>query len=197
MPKIIHIHEDNYDMRSLYPVAAQQKVSGDLEAARAASERNRAPDGVGWSMYHITEVSSDYELIGLSIAAVAAVIEPLMPRVRHFYVTSFGGFGEPAHFDPMALYDEDAWCFGFGAHCYIKLEIKDDSVIGIWFDFNPDAAPDDHPATAADAAVLRQAFEAIDRLVVPSMVTDYWLDVAGPIADPAFLDAYFKKLTAA
>ena len=106
-----------------------------------------------------------------------------MPRVRRFYAGTFASIGR-AKRDPFGSYEEDTWCFGFDHRCYLKLEIKGDYVERIWFDLGHA-----HPA---QAAALRRAIEAIDRLV-PSLVADYFLDVVVPAGDAEQLDRYFAE----
>lgn len=87
--------------------------------------------------------------------------------------------------DPFGTYEEDAWCFGLGPHCYLKLDEKDELVGGIWFDLSTDD-PD-----AIDR--LRRAILAIDALV-PSMVADYFLNFSGAVSEGNSLDRYFATL---
>ena len=49
----IHIHEDEWGMRCLHPLAAATEVAADLREAEAASGANRAPDSVGSSDVHV------------------------------------------------------------------------------------------------------------------------------------------------
>jgi hypothetical protein len=184
---VIHIHEDDWGMRSLYPIAARSEVANDLDAAREAGERNRDPSGIGWTdVYMARPPSKDYREAGLMLAVAAAALEPIMPRVKRFCATASGGFGREAR-DPVGFYEEEAWCFGRGAHCYIKLDVKEDLVERIWFDLSS--------SNPADAAALRLSIEAIDQLA-PSVVADYSLDAEGLVADPDFLNDYFQRLAA-
>jgi len=114
---VIHIHEDDWGRRNLYPTAARNEVADDLDAAREAAERNRAPSGQGWTAMHvIRSPATDYPEAGVTAAAAAPVLEPIMPRVKRFYATGTAGFGGKPHDDPYGSYEEDAWCFGRGAH---------------------------------------------------------------------------------
>lgn len=47
-----HIHEDEWGMRCLHPLAASTEVAGDLRASEVARGANRAPDGIGWTDVH-------------------------------------------------------------------------------------------------------------------------------------------------
>jgi len=185
MTDLIHIHEDDWGMRNLYPAAAQREVDEDIEAAREASLKNRAPSGIGWTDVHIIEQpSTNYSQAGLRLTDAVTALGSILPRVKRFYATACGGF-DLAKRDPWGSYDDDAWCFGH-QHCYIKLEVKDDLVTQIWFDLSS--------SKPGDADALRRAFAAIDRLV-PSLVADYYLNSQGLVADREFLDAYFQDLT--
>jgi len=84
--------------------------------------------------------------------------------------------------DPLGSYEDDAWCFGFGPHCYLKLDVEGEHVRHIWFDLTSDAA--DH------ASALRRAMEAIDRLV-PSFIADYHMDAEVPLGDADLLERHF------
>ena len=179
----IHIHEDDWGMRNLYPLAARSEAAADLEESIAARERNRDPSGFGWSDIHLIKPPSvNYVDAGLRVEDAAAALAPIMPRIRRFYATISGAIGSEDR-DPYGSYEEDAWCFGLGPDCYIKLEPKGDLVERIWFDLAGDPDP-------SAPAAMRAAIEAIDSLV-PSVVVDYWRDVEGRAGDRDFLDLHF------
>lgn len=181
---VIHIHEDDWGMRNLYPVAALAHAQNDVSAAVEAGQRNWSPSG-GWTDIHLIKAPDQtYADAGLTLAAAKAVLAPLMPRVKRFNATVMGGF-EPGAHDTYGSYEEDAHCYGFGADCFVKLDCDGDVVKYIWFE----ARSED----AEHLAALRRALIAIDELTA-SAVTDYWLDVAGAVADSAFLDRYFQAL---
>jgi len=181
MVEAIHIHEDDWGMRNLYPLAAADEASNALSAARAASERNRDPSGFGWTDLHVFEAPSvTYADRGLRLGDAAAALEALMPRVRLFNATVGAAF-EPGPQDPYGSYETEAWCFALDEDCFVKLEPQDDLVEGIWFELRTDEA------TAL--ATLRTAFERLNALE-PSYIVDYWRDVAGPV-ETEFLDCYF------
>jgi hypothetical protein len=164
MVDAIHIHDDGRELRNLYPLAAADEAAADLQASREASERNRAPSGLGWTAIHIIRFPTiSYVDAGLRLADAAAALAAIMPRVEVY--------NEP-----------DAWCFGLGWQCFIKLEPTGGLVKRIWFDLKSN--------DRARVAALRAAIEAIDGLC-PSILVDYPWKVEGPISDRAFLDAYF------
>jgi hypothetical protein len=184
---VIHIHEDDWGMRNLYPLAARAAVGADLDAAADSAERNRLPSGVGWEAVHIIEPpATSYVEAGLSIADAARVLEPIMPRVKHFYATVLSAIGR-AERDPSGSYEDDAWCFGFGPHCYLKLDVEGEHVKRIWFDLTSDAP--EH------VSALRRSMEAIDRLA-PSFIADYVMEAEVPVRDVGLLDHYFARHTA-
>ncbi len=184
---IIHIHEDEWAMRNIFPLTVQEEVAAELDALSAASEKNRDPSGFGWNdIYAIQSPSSSYVETGLRIADAAAVLAPIMPRVRHFYATVGVMIGR-AERDPLGSYEDDAWCFGLGSHCYLKLEVEADLVRRIWFDIESN--------NAKDMAALRRSMEAIDALM-PSFVGDYVADAKVLISDATLLDQYFSRLDA-
>lgn len=171
-------------MRNLYPLEASSDVAREMDVAIEASERNRAPDGLGWTQVHVIESPSyDYEAARLSLERVATSLAALMPRVRRFNATAGAGFR--GH-DPLGSYETDAYCFGFDSSCYVKVDpVADGIVKAIWFECRT--------ADAAKRATLRRALEAVDA-IVPSVIADYWLDRNGPIGDRAFLDSYFVEI---
>lgn len=181
MVETIHIHEDDWGMRNLYPLAAAAEAAAELEKAQAAGERNRAPDGLGWTQMHFIEAPSiTYVDRGLRLGDAAAALEAVMPRVRGFNATIMAGF-EPGKRDPYGSYETEAWCFGISPACFIKLEPTGELVRDIWFEI-----PGEDEAAAA---TIREAIERVNALE-PSYIVDYWLDMAGP-ADDEFLDNYF------
>lgn len=182
---IIHIHEDDWGMRNLCPLAAQSEVAGDLAAAATAGEKNCDPLGYGWRDVHvIAQPSITFAQAGLLLSSAIAVLEPVMPRVRHFYATASFGFREGAH-DSMGSYEDDAWCFGFDEQCYLYLGTEGDHVASIWFDLHSNALERE--------AALKRAVQAIDRLV-PSMIADYFWSAEIAVADTAHIDRYFAAL---
>lgn len=181
----IHIHEDDCAMRNLYPLETLAELSADVEQAREAGERNRAPDGAGWTDVHVIKPpSKDYAGMGLRVENAAAALEGLMPRVRRFTATASAGF-DPGVQDPYGTYELDAHCYGFDEECFLKLDTGGDCVKTIWFECR---TSDDMRRGA-----LRRAIEAIDALV-PSAIADYWNDMAGAVRDAQFLDKYFAEL---
>jgi hypothetical protein len=185
MVDAIHIHEDDWGLRNLYPMAAWPEVARDLAESIAATERNRAPDGYGWLAMHMIEAPSvDYAALRLRLSDVEAELSAIMPRVTRFAATIFSYIGSVEK-DPYGSDDDRACCFGFDATCFIKIEPEGELVKTIWFDF-----------TSGDAEAeqaMRRAFAAIDALV-PSLLVDYHKDVQGPMGDPAFLDRYFAEI---
>jgi hypothetical protein len=180
----IHIHEDDWGMRNLYPLAAQPEALADLQDATVAGEKNRDPSGLGWTDVHVIKPpSTTYAAAGLLLSEAAAAVEPIMPRVQRFYAGTFASIGSKER-DPLGSYEEDAWCFGFDEGCYLKLEPASDHVERIWFDL--------WRVPRGQKAALRRAIEAIDRLV-PSMIVDYRLDMAVPVGDAGQLDRYFAR----
>lgn len=177
----IHIHEDDEGMRNLYPVAAQGEASDDLSAAQASGEKNRAPEGLGWTDVHaITEPAMSFRALNRSFAEIAEAIGREMPRLRQFEV----GFGEG---NPFHHTDDDAYCYGYGRHLYLKLDVDGDRLTAIWYD----------ASTSDDEELLglRRAVQAIDR-IEPVMIADYWLNQGGAVGDPSFLNGYFASLKA-
>jgi hypothetical protein len=181
---VIHIHEDDWGMRNLYPLAAQSETLADLHDAIAAGEKNRDPSGLGWSDVHVIKPPSmTYIDAGLLLSHATAALQGIMPRVSRFYAGTFASIGGTKR-DPLGSYEDDAWCFGFDQRCYLKLEPNGDHVERIWFNLGH--------AQPEQAAAQRHAIQAIDRLV-PSLIADYFLDVAVPAGDAEQLDRYFAE----
>lgn len=185
MSEAIHIHEDDWGMRSLYPLAASPEVTRDLDESRAASERNMHPSGFGWTAMHmIQEPSVDYDASGLHLIDVAERLSGVMPRVKSFAATIGAHIGS-ADKDPYGSYDNDAWCFGFGADCFIKLEPNGELVKGIWYDFTS--------GEAQHELAMRRAFQVVEEFV-PSLLVDYHQCTQGALSDLTFLDRYFAGI---
>jgi hypothetical protein len=177
----IAIHEDDEGMRNLYPMPAHDEAASDIRAALDAGVRNNAPGGIGWTDVHVIKPpSTTFADAGLTLDDTIAVLSPLMPRVRRFWSGLLG------RNDPLAGKQADAYCFGFDATCFVKLEPKGEFVERIWFE----ARTNDDP----HLAMLRKALVAIDALS-PALIADYWLDVTGPVGDQTFLDSYFNALS--
>lgn len=169
-------------MRNIYPLAAREHVSADIRAAAQFADDHRAPSGIGWTdVRMIQPPPTGYVEMGLTLGAVAAVLEPIMPRVRRFQATIMSYIGKDDR-DPYGSYEDDAWAFGTGPQCYIKLESEGALVSAIWFDFSSD--------DPTDIDALRRSIEAIDRLV-PSFIADYFLDAEVLISDGDELGRYF------
>ncbi len=182
---IIHIHEDDWGLRNLYPISTHAKESRDLAAAAASGEQYEDPSGFGWTDVHVIEPpKTGYAEEGLLLSDAAAALEPLMPRIKHFYATAFSAIGREER-DPYGAYDDDAWAFGFGPHCYLKLEVKGTYADRIWFDVGREIPQ--------QAAILKTAMLAINRLV-PSLVVDYMTEAIVPLSDTTLLDRYFRYL---
>jgi hypothetical protein len=181
----IHIHEDDWGMRNLYPVGALFEATAEVTRAADAADRNRASDGGGFAAMHvIKEPSIDYSDIGLELGVLADALASIVPRVKRFTATAMAGF-ERNKRDPHGSYEEEAYCYGFDETCFIKLEPAGVLVKRIWFECR--TAPPDK-LTAFERAIL-----AIDALA-ESAVADYWLDQVGRVRDPAFFNAYLRQL---
>jgi hypothetical protein len=183
----IHIHEDDWGMRNLYPVGAFFEARADLARSAEASERNRDPGGVGWTDVHVIGAPSiDYSDVRLELGAVADALGSIMPRVKRFTATAMAGFTLNER-DPWGSYQEDAYCYGFDQGCFIKIEPEGDLVKQVWFECRTE---DSERLSALARAIL-----AIDALA-ESVIADYWVDRVGRVRDPAFLDVYLRELAA-
>jgi hypothetical protein len=112
------------------------------------------------------------------------VLAPIMPRIRKFYATISGMIGSEQR-DPYGSYEEDSYCFALGDHCFIKLDIENEFVKSIWFDyFHEDGK---------DFDKLVEAIKAISTLS-PSIISDYYLKAVVDIDDEVSLSNYFKML---
>ncbi|WP_454796835.1 hypothetical protein [Novosphingobium lindaniclasticum] len=184
---IIHVHEDDWGMRNIFPLTVQKEVAKDLDASIQSGEKNRAPAGIGWTAVHmIEEPSTSYVETGLRIAELAKLLVKFMPRVKHFYATTLGAIGSSDRY-PFGAYEEEAWCFGFNAQCYLKIDTEGEYVKAIWFDIST-ADPNKIDA-------LRGSMEAINALI-PSFIGDYFMGAEVPIADSHLLDCYFSERNA-
>lgn len=181
----IHIHEDDEGMRNLYPLGAAVEAASDIEAARRSAEKNLHPSGLGWIDLHgIEEPATTYVDAGLGLMDTVDALAAIMPRSRGYIATPMAGFSSD-RVDQWDSYETDVWCFGFGPHCFIKLEPEGELVARIWYELTSER-PDEIEA-------MRRAIECVDALS-PSVIADYWLNATGPVGDRAFLDAYFGRL---
>jgi len=185
MVDVIHVHEDDWGMRNLYPLTVRIEVEDDIAEAASAAEKNKDPSGSGYTAIHMVKPpSQDYADLGLTLTEAERVLAPIFPRVRRFNATALSGMNDSER-DPYGSYEEDAWCFGLGADCYLKIDAKGPLVGKIWFDLKTDDA---------DAVIrLRKAIEAVSALV-PSVIADYFLDFSGPVSEAGVLDGYFARL---
>ena len=183
---LIHIHEDEWGMRSLHPRDARDEVCVDLGESDEAAERNRDPSGFGWTDIHVIATPSvDFrDLVGLD--AFCTKLAPVMPAVTRFYATVGSSRGDGGR-DPLGSYDEAATCFGFDPACYIKADIIDGAVAAIWFECRtPDVFRRD---------ALMSGLRALD-VLTPCHLVNYWLHVDGSVGDDAFLRRYADLLLA-
>lgn len=185
MVDAIHVHEDVWGMRNLYPMEVRLEVEEDIAAAAAAGEKNRAPSGFGYTdIYVMKPPSRNYADFSLTLKEAERTLAPIFPRVRRFNATVFSAM-DSSERDQFGSYEEDSWCFGLDENCFLKLDAKGDLVRNIWFDLNTD--------DAEAVGRLRDAIGAIDTLV-PSMIADYYMDFSGPISESGVLDTYFAIL---
>ncbi|HRD74587.1 MAG TPA: hypothetical protein PK264_01410 [Hyphomicrobiaceae bacterium] len=185
MEQTIHIHEDDWGLRNLYPLAAFDAAVADVAAAEKAGRDNVAPDGIGWTSVHLIQAPKvDFTATGLAVDAVAPILERLLPWVRRFVATSMAGFSGGAR-DPYGSYEDDAWCFGFGSHCFVKLEPAGVLVRQVWFEART--------SDPYELGALRTAIEAIDGLA-GAMIADYVLEAVGRVRDRTFMERYLSSL---
>src|SRR5262245_22434600 len=108
--RVIHIHEDYWGMRNLYPVEAFAHVSRDVRSAAEAGEKNRAPSGMGWTdVYLIEPPANSYVDVELSLTVASQALSSIMPRIRKFNATATAGL-DPNVRDPWGSYENDAYC---------------------------------------------------------------------------------------
>lgn len=172
-------------MRNLYPITVRAEVDKDIADAAEAGKHNLDASGFGYvDMYAIKPPSQDYADHGLRLQAVADVLEPIFPRVRRFNATIYSAM-DSARRDPLGAYEDDAWCFGTGPDCFVKIGPKGDFAANIWFDLNP--------FDPLAVMLIRKAIIALDKLV-SSVIADYYIDFSGPASESDQLDRYFAAL---
>jgi hypothetical protein len=183
--RAIHIHEDDWAMRNLYPVGALFEARAEVMRAADAADRNRVPDGVGFMDLHIVNGPSiNYSDVGLELGVLADALGIIMPRVKKFTATALAGFERNTR-DAYGSYEEEAYCYGFDETCFIKLEPVGILVKQIWFECRI--------ASPEKLSALGRAILAVDALA-ESAVADYWLDRVGRVRDPAFFNGYLSQL---
>lgn len=175
MTCIVHIHEDDEGMRSLYPASTFEAAAEDMRQAEAAAKNNAAPCG-GWTEVHmISQPDIDFSSVGLMRADADSLMAQYLPRVTRFDV----GHGDN---NPFRYSEKQPLAFGYGNGIYVKFECDAERVKHIWFDV-VDASTD-------QLEQLKQAFVALDK-VCPAMVADYWGNCVGLLSDQKFTSAYF------
>lgn len=174
----ININEDDVGMRNLLPLIASDSAFAEMDKAIEASDANRSDSGLGWDKIHVIEQpEQNYEDAGLLLDDCARALEEILPRVTRFEI----GFTPN---NPFYSKENEAYCYGFGNHLFIKLETKNKYVSNIWYEIQTQ--------DVEELAAIRQAFSAIDALS-PSLLSDYWLQSDGYLADSSYLDAYFAE----
>lgn len=178
---VIHIHEDDWGMRNLYPVAALKHVADDMGVA---DEHLTSMGGLEKllvsEMHVIAEPPSSFKDFAIPIETMVTLLQPILPRVRYFYATASAGFEV---FDSLGSYETAAWSFGYSQNCYIKIDVTDDIVSSIWFGFDTEVPE--------EIAALLAAFQAINTLI-PCCIADYFCNEVFALSDAARLDAYFE-----
>jgi hypothetical protein len=181
----IHIHEDDWGMRNLYPEAAWDEAAADIRKAAEAAADNRDPSGYGFSdIYIINPPQRTFAEIGIRLAAAVSALAGIMPQVAEFNATIGAAIGRVER-DPYGSYDAAPHCYGYGPGCYLKIEAGSELVSSIWFE----ARSND----VAQLGQLRAAVRAVNS-ITPVVIADYWLDASGRVSDDKFLDAYFREL---
>lgn len=180
----IHVHEDDCGMRVLVPASALADVQRDQERAGVHHSKHTDPKGLTTQPYMIQPPSMSFADMPLRLADAAAALEPHFPRVRKFSATAGAGFDD-GKLDAYGSYETDAYCYGTGAECFIKLEHKDGIVNQVWFECLT--------SDMAELARFRAALVAID-CVAPSAIADYWLNMSGEVRDQDFMDRYCQAI---
>lgn len=177
------IDEDMYGLTCLYPAEGYDEAVADMKASMEAGERNRDPNGCGWTdMYVIQPPTTTYESFKISRDELGQEIGQILPRATRMIIGT--------HFDPDTDPSSSWDCITMNPHCYcighyspyIVLSGKDDMLSSIQFE----PSYRDKEANCA----LRRAFQTIEKRV-PSIVVDYQKNFIGPLADDAFMDKYF------
>lgn len=180
---LIHIHEDDWGQRHLYPEIAWADVEAEGRALDAHADKYADPNGYGFSeIYAIKGPTKSYKDVGLKLEPLATELGKLFPRVKNFNATISGSIGK-AEKDPFGSYETDAWCFGVDWDCFIKLETDGQLISDIWYAYGNE-----------DQELIKKLIEAI-RLVhqhSPSVVSDYAAHGFGKLSDAEFAEDYFE-----
>ncbi len=92
MTDLIHIHEDDWGMRNLFPLAAFSEVKEDIAKSATAAAKHQDASGFGYTdVYLIEPPSISYADVGLLVSDAEGVLLPILPRVQQFRATSFQG----------------------------------------------------------------------------------------------------------
>lgn len=179
---VIHIHEDDWCMRRLFPASARSEVIDQLDKSYAASQKNKS--GSGWNeIYLIEEPKVYYSEDRISVDSFIQALSQIAPRVRDFRAT-VGVCIDTEKFDALGSYETDALCFGFDAGSFVKAEIEGALIKQIWFD-----AWTEIPEYLDK---LRAMILAVDKLS-ESYLADYHWNAGGLVRDTDFIDWYFDE----
>ena len=184
--RVIHIHEDDYGLRALHPLAARAEVRTDLAAAVKSGIEHEAPGG-GWTQMHvITPPRATFAGTGLALEALKAALAAHLPRVSRFVMTAGGGFTPGSH-DSYGVYDDAPVCYGFDEEAYVIVETGGAGGHGAVQAIHFERSTENPASLTALAAALR----AVDALT-PCLLADYAWDVEGAVADAAWFEGYWR-----
>ncbi|MDT3376632.1 hypothetical protein RNI52_04760 [Labrys neptuniae] len=183
-PGKIHIHEDDWGMRSLHPLMALAHYRTDLDKAAQHAVHHAAPGGTGWTDVHVIANAPEEQaqFATLTPEAFGAALA-FLPRVMQFNATASAGFEKH---DEWGYYNSEALCFGHDADFYLICTHDAGVIREIFFELS---SPDE----------VRLGFfrEALSRLnaIEPLCLVDYWTDTVLDAADEEALDAYCRLLS--
>lgn len=179
----IHIHEDDWGLRYLYPEAAFHDAEKDMKAASDFAEAHRARDGIGWTDIYLTEPPKlSYADLGVTANEMIDELAARLPRAREFRATCMAGISNPDKKDPWGSYETDPHAYGFSHDCFIKIELHEGAIHSIWFE--ADGEGDQQEALIAAIMAIHAR--------CPSIILDYMRDEAGKLSDAEFVSAYFS-----
>lgn len=174
----MQIELDDIGMRQLFPLAALDEMRADMAKVVQHAEDALAPDGIGWmDLHEIPVPTASYRQLGLAADEFLAALAPVLPRIPWVQL------GRPSDGQFYTL-ETDVHCYGLGRELFVKVDVKDGQVDGVWYDVW---------GRRTDPSPLRPALAAIDA-IVPSMLADYRLERAGALSDTVFLDSYLDRL---
>jgi len=176
---VFHIHEDDWGMRSLHPHSYLQEARQEIAHSKANAENNCDEFGCA-EIYGFSFPETDFSQLGYSQKTVTEVFGSDFPRVRNFYATATSGFSSNQR-DKWSEYLHDAFAFGKNSGCFIKFDIEDKKVRGMWFEHEK--------CEESSLLSLKNALNELNK-ISPLIIVDMWTNEVIDLNDKQQVNLY-------